>query len=86
MCGLLVHANQKSPIGRMREPRIMGGRRSSGMTLPCFFILRANRVLVIILILISGIQRGLEIETYVIVTPPQRTPIIIPRKGRAPTP
>lgn len=46
MCGELVHANQKSPMGRMKEPRIMGGRRSSGITLPCFFSLRAKRVLV----------------------------------------
>jgi hypothetical protein len=49
MCGLLVQANQKSPIGKIMDPRIMGGRRSSGMTLPCFFILRAKRVLVMIL-------------------------------------
>lgn len=53
MFGDEVHANQNSPTGRMTEPSIMGGRRSSGMTLPCFLSLRAKRVFVIILYGIS---------------------------------
>jgi len=49
MCGFDVHANQKRPIGRRKAPRIMGGSRSSGMTLPLSLSLRAKRVLVMIL-------------------------------------
>jgi hypothetical protein len=31
-----VPSNQNKPIGRAIAPTIMGGRRSSGMGLPCF--------------------------------------------------
>ena len=47
MCGEDVHANQKRPMGRMNAPRIMGGSRSSGMTLPCSSSLRLKRVAVV---------------------------------------
>jgi hypothetical protein len=33
--GLLVHANQKRPTGSAIAPTIIGGRRSSGIVLPC---------------------------------------------------
>jgi len=58
----LVQANQKSPIGKMSEPSIIGGRRSSGMTLPCFFILRANRVLVTILGSVRKLEKGRDLR------------------------
>ncbi len=47
MFGDEVQANQKRPIGRRKLPRIMGGRRSSGITRPCFWSFRAKRVLVV---------------------------------------
>ncbi len=47
MFGFDVQANQKSPIGRMRAPAIIGGNRSSGITLPSSFSFRAKRVFVV---------------------------------------
>lgn len=52
MLGEEVHANQKRPMGRRTAPRIMGGRRSSGITLPCSLSLRAKRVLVMMLLIL----------------------------------
>lgn len=57
-------------MGRIKEPRIMGGKRSSGITFPCFSSLRAKRVLV----------------THEMVPAPRRTPMRIPMKGRAARP
>ena len=34
ICGGDVHAQRKSPGGRSMDPRIMGGRRVSGVAVP----------------------------------------------------
>lgn len=66
-----VQAYQNKPAGSKREPRIIGGRRSSGMTLPSFSLsLRANRVFVV----------------QVMIKAPMMTPPVMERKGSAPTP
>jgi hypothetical protein len=68
--GLEVHANQNIPMGSRAPPMIMGRSRSSGMTLPASWYLRAKRVLV----------------RVAIITQPMRTPMRTERKGREPTP
>lgn len=35
MCGDEVQAYQNKPIGSMTAPQIIGGKRSSGIGLPC---------------------------------------------------
>ena len=46
MCGEDVHPNQKSPMGRMNAPIIIGGSRSSGASFPpCLANLRAKLIL-----------------------------------------
>jgi hypothetical protein len=70
MCGELVQANQKRPMGRITAPMIIEGSRSSGMTRPCFLYFLAKRVLVMI---------EMQVDPAII-------PIKIPMNGRAPTP
>ena len=62
----------KRPLGSKAPPKIIGRRRSSGITFPCSFSLRANRVLVT--------------HVMIHVITPMTTRIVTPRKGRAPTP
>jgi hypothetical protein len=55
--GLLVQANQKRPIGRRQPPRIIRGRRYSGLTTPFFSrVKRAKRVRVKIMVMVVPID------------------------------
>lgn len=42
-----LHPNQKRPIGRQMAPTIIGGRRSSGIDLPCLLKERVKFVAVL---------------------------------------
>ena len=68
--GLEVQPNQNRPIGSNTEAIIIGTRRSSGTTLPCFASLCAKRVFVV----------------YMMRQAPSKTPIIMAMNGRAATP
>ena len=86
MLGFEVHANQKRPVGRRKDPItrnyqsfihvekqeavLIGGSRSSGITRPCSMNFFLNLVFVM----------------YAVVLQPAKTPIVIPKNGKAPNP